>query len=53
MATPHVAGLAALHAEANPGTRGGALGWLLLQAAQRMTLASRDVGGGLAQAPTP
>jgi subtilisin family serine protease len=53
MATPHVAGLAALHAEANPGTRGGALGWLLLQAAQRMSLASRDVGAGLAQAPTP
>ncbi len=53
MATPHVAGLAALHAEANPGTRGGALGWLLLQAAQRMTAPSRDVGAGLAQAPAP
>ncbi|MGD9702673.1 MAG: S8 family serine peptidase [Acidimicrobiia bacterium] len=53
MATPHVAGIAALHAEANPGTRGGALGWLLLQSAQRMTLANRDVGGGLVQAPLP
>ena len=52
-AQPHVAGLAALHAEANPGTRGGALGWLLLQAAQRMTAPSRDVGAGLAQAPAP
>jgi subtilisin family serine protease len=52
-ATPPAAGHAALHAEANPGTRGGALGWLLLQSAQRMALASRDVGGGLAQAPMP
>ena len=51
MATPHVAGIAALLAQANPGVRGGALGWLLLQSAQRMTAASRDVGAGLVQAP--
>jgi len=51
MATPHVAGIAALIAQANPGVRGGALGWVLLQSAQRMTAASRDVGAGLAQAP--
>jgi subtilisin len=51
MATPHVAGLAALHAQANPGMAGGALGWLLLQSARRLALPNRDVGGGLAQAP--
>ena len=51
MATPHVAGLAALHVEANPGTQGGALGWLLLQSARRLVLPNRDVGAGLAQAP--
>jgi subtilisin family serine protease len=51
MATPHVAGLIALHAEANVGMRGGALGWLLLQSARRLALPNRDVGAGLAQAP--
>ena len=51
MATPHVAGIAALHAEANPDMRGGALGWLLLQSSRRLTLPSRDAGGGLIQAP--
>ncbi len=51
MATPHAAGLVALHAQANPGMKGAALGWLLLQSARRMTLPNRDVGAGLAQAP--
>jgi subtilisin family serine protease len=51
MATPHAAGLVALHAEANPGMRGGGLGWLLLQSARRLALPNRDVGAGLAQAP--
>jgi len=51
MATPHVSGLAALHAEANPFVRGGALGWLLLGSASRLSAQLRDVGAGLAQAP--
>jgi subtilisin family serine protease len=51
MATPHVAGIAALHAEANPDVLGGALGWLLLQSAKRVNLPARDVGAGLVQAP--
>lgn len=51
MATPHVAGIAALHRQANPSMSGGTLGWLLLQSARRLTLATRDVGAGLAQAP--
>lgn len=49
MATPHVAGLAALISEAN-----GAIGrdlWLeLMFGAQRLSLELRDVGSGLAQA---
>jgi subtilisin len=51
MATPHVAGIAALLAEQNPDVRGGALGWLLLQSARRLELSSQDVGAGLVQAP--
>jgi subtilisin len=51
MATPHVAGIAALHAEANPDMRGGALGWLLLQSSRRLDQPARDVGVGLVQAP--
>jgi subtilisin family serine protease len=51
MATPHVAGIAALHAQANPAMRGGTLGWLLLQSARRLNLPTRDVGAGLVQAP--
>lgn len=51
MATPHVAGIAALHAEANPDMRGGTLGWLLLQSARRIDLPARDIGAGLVQAP--
>ncbi|HSL00762.1 MAG TPA: S8 family serine peptidase [Rubrobacteraceae bacterium] len=51
MATPHVAGIAALHAEANPGVRGRALGQVLFESARRQTLLSTDVGVGLVQAP--
>lgn len=51
MATPHVAGIAALLAEQNPAVRGGTLGWLLLQSARRLDLSSQDVGAGLVQAP--
>jgi subtilisin family serine protease len=54
MATPHVAGIAALYAEANPHARGRDL-WQLLTANVR-TLASlpaRDVGAGFVLAPYP
>ena len=51
MATPHVAGIAALYAEAS-GSRGQALWNLLIQNAQRLSLPSVDVGIGLVQAPT-
>jgi subtilisin family serine protease len=50
MATPHVAGIAALYAEAT-GKRGYELWALLMQNAQRLPLLSVDVGVGLAQAP--
>jgi subtilisin family serine protease len=51
MATPHVAGIAALLAEANPGARGRALASLLIQSARRLSLPARDIGSGLVQAP--
>jgi subtilisin family serine protease len=51
MATPHVAGIAALFAESNPSLRGRALVQVLHQNARRLPLPSRDVGAGLAQAP--
>ncbi len=51
MATPHVAGIAALWAEANGIFRGVALGRQLLHSARRLPLPSRDVGAGLVQAP--
>lgn len=51
MATPHVAGIAALFAEANPTVRGDALLNLLVQNAQRLPVPARDVGSGLVQAP--
>jgi subtilisin len=50
MATPHVAGIAALYAEAT-GKTGLELWALLMQNAQRLPLPSVDVGIGLAQAP--
>lgn len=50
MATPHVAGIAALHAEAS-GLRGQELWNLLTKTARRLALASEDVGAGIVQAP--
>ena len=50
MATPHVAGIAALYAEAT-GARGMELWAWLMRDAQRMALPGTDVGIGLVQAP--
>ena len=50
MATPHVAGIAALYAEAT-GKRGLELWALLMRDTQRLDLPSLDVGVGLSQAP--
>ena len=50
MATPHVAGIAALYAEAT-GKRGLELWALLMRDAKRLQLPSTDVGIGLVQAP--
>ena len=51
MATPYVAGIAALLAEANPSIRGRDLQALLSRCAQPLPLPARDVGAGLIQAP--
>lgn len=51
MATPHVAGIVALLAEANPTASTAELKALLLGAAARLPLPSIDVGAGLVQAP--
>lgn len=51
MATPHVAGVAALVAQTT-GARGYALWARLVQGALRLPLSSTDVGGGLVQAPS-
>ena len=50
MATPHVAGIAALHAEAT-GVKGQELWNLLVRTARRLPLPSQDVGAGIVQAP--
>ncbi len=50
MATPHVAGIAALYAQTT-GLTGRELWSTVIQNAQRLDLPSRDVGIGLAQAP--
>jgi subtilisin len=50
MATPHVAGIAALWSEAT-GAAGAALWSALIQAAARLQIPSVDVGAGLAEAP--
>jgi hypothetical protein len=51
MATPHVAGVAALWGEST-GRRGVDLWSTLVQGARRLGLASVDVGAGLVQAPS-
>jgi subtilisin family serine protease len=51
MATPHVAGIAALWAERS-GARGRALWDELVGAAQPLGLPAQDVGAGLVQAPS-
>lgn len=51
MATPHVAGIAALLAEARPNARGLELWALVVQHARHLTVPNRDVGAGIAQAP--
>ncbi|HEX8845165.1 MAG TPA: S8 family serine peptidase [Pyrinomonadaceae bacterium] len=50
MATPHVAGIAALWSQAT-GESGAALWSRLLQSARPLSLSSVDVGSGLVQAP--
>lgn len=50
MATPHVAGIAALYAQVT-GLRGQELWNVIIQNAQRLNLPSSDVGIGLVQAP--
>lgn len=52
MATPFVAGVAALHAQADPDARGRALGERVLQTVQKLEEPERDVGAGLVQAPS-
>ena len=51
MATPHVAGIAALWAQSNAAFRGRSLMSVLTQSARRLNLSARDVGAGLVQAP--
>lgn len=50
MATPHVAGIAALYAQAHPGVRGQALKDLVLREARALGRAG-ELGAGLVQAP--
>lgn len=50
MATPHVAGIAALFAQSSPNARGRTLWQLIVQNARRLPLNARDVGAGLVQA---
>lgn len=49
MATPHVAGVAALLMEANPGASAEEIWTKLTQSARRLSLPSADVGSGLVQ----
>lgn len=51
MATPFVAGVAALHAEADSALRAAPLGARLVATARRLADPARDVGAGLVQAP--
>jgi subtilisin len=51
MATPHVAGIAALHAQSNAAYRGGALWARLTATARALPQPVTHVGSGLVQAP--
>ncbi len=51
MATPHVAGVAALLAQANPGASADELAKLLTEGASPLEAPPEDVGAGLVQAP--
>ena len=51
MACPHVAGILALFAQANPRARSDELVALAFKGARRLSLASFDAGAGLVQAP--
>ena len=51
MATPHVAGCAALWAQTSPGLRGAALRAKLIATARHLPFPASDVGAGLVQAP--
>ncbi len=51
MATPHVAGIAGLQAEAAPRASADAVLAKLLQTTRRLPLSDADVGAGLVQAP--
>jgi subtilisin family serine protease len=51
MATPHVAGIAALHAQANPGITAVDLWTRLVKSARSLSEPAADVGSGLVQAP--
>lgn len=51
MATPHIAGIAALLAESQPHARGLALWALVVQHARHLAIPVRDVGAGIIQAP--
>lgn len=50
MATPHVAGIAALYAEAHPTASAHELWQMILSNAKRLPLAASDIGTGLVQA---
>jgi len=51
MATPHVAGVVAMLAEAHPQAGPADLWQMLVVSARRLALPARDVGAGLVQAP--
>ncbi len=53
MATPHVAGVAALWAQMSAANRGAALWQVLTSRAVRLPLSTSDVGSGLVQSPVP
>jgi hypothetical protein len=51
MATPHVAGIAALLAQANPSATGQQLKDLVVKSVKSLSLSEQDIGSGLIQAP--